>query len=674
MPSIKKVFPPEVFWLLLISAIVFLPYAIRLTYYLDDWYYIYDGIVAGPNIFHSMFSVDRPIRGYFFDVFFSLFGPYPLAYHLGAYFWRLAAGVGAFWLLNIIWDGNNRINFLISLLFILYPGYSWWVSAIEYQPMAASLALQIFSILFTLLSIQAVGPVLKIFYAFVAVITGWIYIALVDYAIGAEVFRFLCIYLLISHDVSERILKRIGFAFRAWIPFSAIPLGFIIWRVFLFEGGRKTTDIEFYDSKFITAPVDYSLKMGSDFYYSILNAGVNAWFKQLYYRLIEVDFGVPALSGILVLLIAAALAWMGYLWVRRGDFFGGQGSLQTMPREALLLGFISLAFGVLPVVVFGRSINLGIYSHYGLPVSFAAAILLTGLICYLPSRRLQFAVISGFLVAAALTHSLLGEKTLVLKNSLESFWWQAAWRIPGFRPDSTLVTLYPHGQIVDDDLGLPEAANLIYFPEPREETPVRFLVSIIMPTEKNVEYILMGKQKKKQGYRTHEMVVDYGNIVVLTQPSPFSCVRVIDGNNFIFSERDSNPIRQIFVHSKIENLRMIEGRNPPVFAFGREPDHGWCYYFEKMDLAVQQSNWAGAVQLGDQALALGLAPADPVEWFPFVQAYAMTENVEKLKNILTQTESSGFFNEQICEMIHRDGSKFSPPAEARDLLEEYSCE
>ncbi len=307
-------------------------------------------------------------------------------------------------------------------------------------------------------------------------------------------------------------------------------------------------------------------------------------------------------------------------------------------------------------------------------LSLYAAILLTGLISYLPSGRLQFVVISVFLVAAALTHSLLGERTLVLKNSLESFWWQAAWRIPGFRPDSTLVTLYPHRQIVDDDLGLPEAANLIYFPEPREETPVRFLVSIIIPTEKNVEYILMGKQKKKQGYRTHEMVVDYGNIVVLTQPSPFSCVRVIDGNNFIFSERDSNPIRQIFVHSKIENLRMIEGRNPPVFAFGREPDHGWCYYFEKMDLAVQQSNWAGAVQLGDQALALGLAPADPVEWFPFVQAYAMTENVEKLKNILTQTESSGFFNEQICEMIHRDGSKFSPPAEARDLLEEYSCE
>lgn len=673
MPSIKKVFPPEVFWLLLISGIVFLPYAIRLTYYLDDWYYIYDGIVAGPNIFHSMFSIDRPIRGYFFDVFFSLFGPYPLPYHLGAYFWRLAAGVGAFWLLNIIWDGNNKINFLISLLFILYPGYSWWISAIEYQPMAASLALQIFSILFTLLSIQSVGPILKIVYAFVAVITGWVYIALVDYAVGAEVFRFLCIYLLISRRVSESILKRVGFAFRYWMPYSAIPLGFVIWRVFLFEGGRKATDIDLYDSKFITAPVDYLLKMGTDFYYSVVNAGVNAWFKQLYYRLIEIDFGVPVLSAVLTVLVAAILAFIGYLWTRRGPF-GEQGPLRTMPREALVLGFVSLSFGALPVVVFGRSINLGNYSHYGLPVSFASAILLTGLVCYLPFRRAQFVVLSGFIVAAALTHSLLGERTLFLKNSLESFWWQAAWRIPGFRPDSTLVALYPYGQVVDDDLGLPEAANLIYFPEPRDENPVRFLVSIIMPTEENIEFILMGKQKKKQGYRTHEMVVDYRNIVVLTQPDPFSCIRVIDGENYIFSEKDTKTIRKIFVHSKIENIRMMESRNPQVYAFGDEPEHGWCYYFEKADLAVQQTNWAGAAQLGDKALALGLTPSDPVEWFPFVQAYAMTGNVENLKKILMQAESNESFNEQVCEVIHRAGSKFSPPAETKDLLEEYSCQ
>jgi hypothetical protein len=78
MSSLKRILSYDMFYLLLMSAIVFLPYSIQLSYYLDDWYYVYDGVVAGPNIFHSMFSVDRPIRGYFFDVFFSLFGPYPL--------------------------------------------------------------------------------------------------------------------------------------------------------------------------------------------------------------------------------------------------------------------------------------------------------------------------------------------------------------------------------------------------------------------------------------------------------------------------------------------------------------------------------------------------------------------------------------------------------------------
>jgi len=675
MPTIKKIFSSGGFFLFLISAVVFLPYAIQLTYYLDDWYYVYDGVVAGPNIFHSMFSVDRPIRGYFFDVFFSIFGPYPLPYHVGAYFWRLLAGICALWLLDILWPGNKKINLLISLLFILYPGYSWWVSAIEYQPMAVSLFLQMLSILLTLFSIRTERLVLKAVYAGVSVLAGWAYIALVDYAVGAEILRFLCVYLLVSRTVPGPFLKKVTAALKSSILYLAVTLGFVLWRVFLFESERQATDVDLHAVRFKSAPLEYILKMGTDYYYSILNVGWNAWFKQLYLRLMDFSFNVPVSGWVLTALVVALLGWLGFLWNRQGLFARQErGQLGTTPFELVLLGLVSLSLGVLPVVAFGRFINLSFYSHYGLPVSFAAVVLLAGLILYLPSRFLQYIVLSGFIAAAALTNSLIAERTLVLKNSFENFWWQAAWRIPGVRPDTTLVTLYPYEKVVDNDLGLPEAANLIYFPDPRNEDPIRYLISTIMPTDEHIESIVMGRHKKTQGYRTHEMVVQYKNVVVVTQPSPFACVRVIDGNNYIFSELDTEAIRPIFAYSNIDNIRMIEdGASPPEYAFGGEPSHGWCYYFEKADLAVQGAEWGRAAQLGDEALQLGLTPHDTAEWLPFLQAYAMTGNLRKTEFVLKKIKTDELLNDQLCEMMLRADTKFLPNLEIKNLIQDYSC-
>ena len=186
----------DILFLLNISAVIFLPKIGKLIYFTDDWYYIYDGMIGGPKIFHEMFRIDRPARGYFFELYFSLFGANPHPYHIGAFLWRALAAIGAFWIFNILWQNKRKFNFFAALLFAIYPGYFWWISAIEYQPMIASLAFQVFSIAFTLKAIQSSGRTSKVLYLLGAIIAGWVYISLVDYAIGMEVFRFLCVYIL----------------------------------------------------------------------------------------------------------------------------------------------------------------------------------------------------------------------------------------------------------------------------------------------------------------------------------------------------------------------------------------------------------------------------------------------------------------------------------------------
>jgi hypothetical protein len=59
----------------------------------------------------------------------------------------------------------------------------------------------------------------------------------------------------------------------------------------------------------------------------------------------------------------------------------------------------------------------------------------------------------------------------------------------------------------------------------------------------------------------------------------------------------------------------------PTSIFGSEPQHDWCYYYQKADLARQFKDWHQIGELGDEARAKGLSPADKSEWLLFITAY-----------------------------------------------------
>jgi hypothetical protein len=56
--------------------------------------------------------------------------------------------------------------------------------------------------------------------------------------------------------------------------------------------------------------------------------------------------------------------------------------------------------------------------------------------------------------------------------------------------------------------------------------------------------------------------------------------------------------------------------------YGPEPEHGWCFYFQKADLARQMGDWDEVVILGNKAFKLDDYPNDPIERFVFIEGYA----------------------------------------------------
>src|SRR5512133_726954 len=171
----------ETLLILLIAAVTYLPSLSRATIYRDDWYYTMDRLIGGPGIFQSMFSIDRPARGPLFEAYYQLFGIHPFPYHMSSFLWRVAGGLAALWLFRQLWPRQRWATFTMALLFVLYPGYVRWMEGFVDQPRILSSFLEALSIALTLKAITTTRTIYKVLLWIFSILTGWAYIALVDF-------------------------------------------------------------------------------------------------------------------------------------------------------------------------------------------------------------------------------------------------------------------------------------------------------------------------------------------------------------------------------------------------------------------------------------------------------------------------------------------------------------
>ena len=60
----------EVVFLALISGLTYLPRIGEMGYYRDDWYFLYDALVSGPQALIEIALHTRPIRGPLYALYF----------------------------------------------------------------------------------------------------------------------------------------------------------------------------------------------------------------------------------------------------------------------------------------------------------------------------------------------------------------------------------------------------------------------------------------------------------------------------------------------------------------------------------------------------------------------------------------------------------------------------
>jgi len=108
----------------------------------------------------------------------------------------------------------------------------------------------------------------------------------------------------------------------------------------------------------------------------------------------------------------------------------------------------------------------------------------------------------------------------------------------------------------------------------------------------------------------------------------------------------------------LSNVSMIhEDRavTMPASLYAPEPGHGWCYYFEKAELARQAGDWEQVVELGDKAFKLDDSPNDPVERFVFIEGYAHMGDWERAIELskVSYRVSKGYVGPLLCRLWGR---------------------
>jgi hypothetical protein len=168
------------------------------------------------------------------------------------------------------------------------------------------------------------------------------------------------------------------------------------------------------------------------------------------------------------------------------------------------------------------------------------------------------------------------------------------------------------------------------------------------------------------------------NSLLIYLPGDNQCLRALTSND-IYDTNIPDQLRQVI---PISNLDRIEKKfdkawSPPESIFGKEPEHTWCYYFEKAELASQYNDWDEVIRLYQIAEQGGYRPLEMKEFLPLLDALLHTYSIDEAYQLSIQmkrlTDKS---DDDICRVWLRNteaqnGTDISPTYEK--IVEQLSC-
>ncbi len=608
----------------MVTLITYAPLINQLGFYRDDWYLLWTNASKGSQGLLDLLAGDRPFIGWLYVVDFPIFGNNPLAWHLYALVMKIFSALALFWMLREIWPTRKLETTFITLLFVVYPGFYQQPNAMTFKQLLLAYGAAMLSLALTIRVIKTSSNVHKILLTLLALSSFAVYIFIYEPLIGIEVARFILIWFYIFKQ-NQKWKESIRPALTQFLPYYIFSALFLFWRIFIFHSTRKAVSAEILTENYTSlhGMTRFFVETFKDFF----ETSFLAWGVPYYqftasakYRDMGLAFGFAFL--------AVALS-AGYYYLMQKQAKAEDEPDHESRLDWIALGAVIVFVTTVPFIAAGRNAIFAIqWDRYTYQSSFGVAMLLGGFAFYALRGKVRWVLLCLLLVSGVVTQIFSAAYYRDLWNAERAAWWQLYWRAPQLADGTNVIASLPGGLAEEYEIWGP--LNLLYhYGEPLKITGQ-------VPYPEILVNLPRGLQEQRLVRDTITVDRNYGQSLVVSLPNDQSCLRVYNGT--LGLSLDENPMIALMApYSSTEWIQARAApRTPPDLVLGKEPVHDWCFYYQKINLALQAGQWTKAARLADEAIAKDQHPdQELVEWLPVIFAYANTLEEKQLKRTST---------------------------------------
>ncbi len=653
----------------LLGAVMLLVYGLQigsLGFYWDDWEDIFLYHLNSPDEFLKYFLYDRPTTIWVYLVFFPMFGDNPILWQGFNLVLRYLSLLGLWWTFSQVWPRRRFETGWLTLLLAVFPAFFQQTIAVTYSRHFAALALFSASLILTVLSVRYRRWYVPL--TLLAAVASFAQMMTIEYFVGLEIIRPYLLWVLFRDDVPDR-RKRLAWVLQWWLPYLIPLAGFIAWRFLIFKPVPGADDpngvinLAFFKKDPAGMVIHLAQNILQDFLYLL----IFAWSNTIQPGQID---------------LASKAAWFGWIM---GGFAAVTAAVVLGRKDAptdnkagdrlflidwLLLGGLALMAGGLPVWITDRQIIVGQWSdRFSLGPMIGITMIVITLVSRLGYKQLQKSAVFGLLLALSISSQIREVNRYRLNWEIQrEYYWQFYWRVPAMKPGTALFgTKMPFGLIADYSVSY--AMNAIYAPDmDAQHLPYWFFSSMRAYGNDIPDFI--PDLPVTYSIRNLKFSGSTSNGIVPNYKAGDACMRLLKPQDE-FSPFLSSMEAKLAQISNLDQIlkENIDPRVTPAGIFGSEPEHGWCYYYQKADLAAQFEEWDAVASLGAEAASKNLTPAVGMEYEPFITGYARNGDWKTAYELTVKADA---LTDNMEKSLCADWSRLEPAvqkggAEAREF-------
>lgn len=662
-------FPVFLFLITFITYGIFLPF---LGFYGDDFSYAWLAYRVGSV--DAFFSGNRPLLGQIFLFVSKVIPPSILAWHLLVIFLRSGLAILVFCLFHSFDRLDHRTPYLVSLLFLVYPGALIYYHPVTFTFVFTSIIFLVFSFWLTILNLGHTRN--RWLVTATSLLFSSLNLLIHEYFFFLEILRPFFIWLALEEkDKGKRFKRALFEALPYLVLFAAISL-------YRMSGSGSVSHYEpVLINDFLQNPVTATGKYIPLFAADLINFGLQVWLKIFQPQAFMQQQGM--VTSIIYLSLVAVSALCVYLFLSRLDnkFSASRSTKNFKSALALIvIGIVALLLAALPPRIAGitNSVGVGIENRFSLSFALGAVMILAGLFLLVNKLRLANILLALLCAFSIGQHFFVANQFRYEWIEQKRFYWQLAWRFPTLPVPTTIIADYRALQKVAEN-PLSATINWMYFHEAYGRTQNQAGYYLFYNEDRLKEW-LNDLNQPLPPMRTGLIgISSYLQFHLLAMENYQGCLRVLDPLTASLDESLPAYLKKAAAISDLNREYLEDQAHPAIMdanIFGAEPPHEWCYYFQKADLARTRSQWSEMLRLKSEAAQRGFFPQDAHEKMIFLYAFIGSGDYQSALVLSRElTADKAYFSPMICRIWENAALEMPDiPAEVSKLYQtEFAC-